>query len=213
MFGASIRRYLGITVARVTSRPIWTTPIGLPTPVDSDNISFRVIEKRDLLPYCADPELELCDPFVRAAFDRGDWCVAAFDGNALIGYHWLAFGPAPHIDGVWVACDARARYGYKQFVRPQYRGRRIAGRLSTHCDALCAQRGCNRAIAFINIENHASWRAQLHRGAHTVGYAGYFKWQGLFAGFRTPGARKLKFRFFVPRRTQPIATPSQKAAR
>ncbi|MEO8157955.1 MAG: GNAT family N-acetyltransferase [Betaproteobacteria bacterium] len=155
-----------------------------------------------LLPHCADAGLQLTESHVRAAYGRGDLCVAAFDGDYLVGYQWFAFGPTPHIDGVWVDFNTSVRYGYKQFVRPEYRGRHIAAGLSTHCDRTCVQRGCLRTVSFIDLENDASWRATSRLGSRAVGYAGYVSLFGLFFAFRTAGARVCGFRFYVPIRSQ-----------
>ncbi|HEX2482149.1 MAG TPA: hypothetical protein VHQ69_09735 [Methylomirabilota bacterium] len=73
--------------------------------------------------------------------DRGDLCVAAFEGERLIAYVWRAFGSTPAEDGLWITVPKPARYGYKSFTRPEYRGRHIQQVLSFSTDRLCFERG------------------------------------------------------------------------
>jgi GNAT superfamily N-acetyltransferase len=183
-------RFLKIHVFRITSRPLREQsyqPAG---------IRLRQVDEAELLPYCADPEMQLPVDHVRAAFARGDVCAAAFDGGRLAGYEWFAHGRAPHIDSVWVEFAADARYAYKQFVRAQYRGRRIAAGLSTHVDDWHRRRGFTRAISMIDLDNNASWRSEARLGARTAGYAGYVRWFGRCIAFRSPGARRLRLRLY-----------------
>jgi hypothetical protein len=184
---------LGLYLCRVVSRPLGCAPI--PPGV----VRYCLMGERDLLPHCADAELELPERHVRAAFSRGDFCVGALAGERLVGYEWLAFRPTPHIDGLWVGFDAGSRYGYKKFVRPECRGRRIAAGLSAYGDALSLSQGCTRTIAFIELDNDASWRASARLGSKTIGYAGYLKLFDTFFPFRSKGAKALGFRFNVPR--------------
>ena len=192
-----LRHYWGVHVVRIMSRPLTR----FPGEAWRKNISiaYRLIRnERELLPHCANPDLNLPRAFVRAAFARGDICVAAFDGSRLVGYQWLAFGPAPHIDGIWVDCYRTARYGYKQFVIPEYRGQRIAAALCTHGDSWSRRRGCTHTVSFIDLDNKASWRASSRVGNRTVGYACYVELFGMVFAFRTAGVKQLGFRFYRP---------------
>lgn len=191
-----LRRYVGLHLCRIVSRPLSEDPIAV-TPLNP-GISYRLIGDCELLQHCADPELDLPEHHVRRACRRGDLCVAAFHGTQFVGYQWFAFGPTPHVNGIWVDFDAGACYSYKKFVRPQYRGQRIAAGLTTYGGCSCMQRGYRRTVAFINLDNEASWRAASRVGNRTVGYAGYVNWLGLFLSFRTPGATSYGFRFYTP---------------
>jgi GNAT superfamily N-acetyltransferase len=199
-------RYLGLYLCRIVSRPLGCehTPPG--------PIGYCLMNERDLLPHCADADLELSEGHVRAAFSRGDLCVGAFAGGRLVGYEWLAFRRTPHMDGIWVEFDPGSRYGYKKFVRPEFRGRHIAAGLSAYGDPWCLRRGCSRTIAFIELDNDASWRAAARLGSRTIGYAGYLKLFDTFVAFRSKGARALGFRFEVPARALASAPSSFPAA-
>ena len=202
----SLREYLGLHLCRIVSRPLGCEP------APTGSIRYELMLERDLLPHCADPGLELPEDQARSALARGDLCVAAFEGERLVGYEWFAFGPTPHLPGLWVAFDRDARYGYKKFVHPDYRGKRIAAGLSAYGDQWCLRRGCTRTVAFIDMDNHASWRASARLGSTTVGYAGYVKLFNAYLCFRSPGAKALGFRFYAPAkaavRTRPLSVPA-----
>jgi GNAT superfamily N-acetyltransferase len=185
-------RSLGLYLCRVVSRPLGCEP------APPHAIRYCLMDERDLLPHCADAALELPERHVHAAFLRGDLCVGALEGERLVGYEWLAFRPTPHIDGVWVEFDPGSRYGYKKFVLPEFRGRHIAAGLSAYGDPWSLRRGCTRTIAFIDLDNDASWRASARLGSRTIGYAGYLKLFDTFIAFRSKGAKALGFRFNVP---------------
>jgi GNAT superfamily N-acetyltransferase len=191
MFIRSLR-LLGLYLCRVVSRPLGCEQ------APQGPIRYCLIGERDLLPHCADAALELSERHVRSASSRGDLCVAAFEGERLVGYEWLAFRRTPHIDGVWVDFDPGSRYGYKKFVRRELRGRHIAAGLSAYGDPWCLRRGCTRTIAFIDLDNDPSWRASARLGSRTIGYAGYLKLFGIFVAFRSKGVKALGFRFEAP---------------
>jgi GNAT superfamily N-acetyltransferase len=184
----------GLQVCRVVARPLATAAARQ----GPDGIVFQLASEAQLLPHCAEAELELSQRHVREAFARGELCVAAFHGSKLVGYQWLAFRPTPHVGGVWVEFDQRSRYSYKKFVRPDYRGQRIALGLSTHADQLCRERGRATTVGFIRLDNAASWHASARLGSRTVGYAGYIAFASRFLAFRSPGARSWGFRFYKP---------------
>lgn len=190
----------GLQLCRVVCRPLADAP-GHEAPGD---VVFRLASEAELLPHCADPELELSARHVREACGRGDLCVIAFRGEKLVGYQWLAFRSTPHVAGVWVEFDSRARYSYKKFVRPECRGQRIAAGLSTHADQFCRMLGRTSSVGFIRMDNAASWHASARVGSRTVGYAGYVIVANRFFTFRSPGARRCGFRFYKP----PLNAPS-----
>ena len=190
-----MQRLLKIELCRVAVRPLYDGPQAQDARKD---VRVALLSERELLPHCADPALELPEMQARAAFARGDLCVGAMHGGKLVGYQWLGFGPTPHVDGVWVRLDRRARYSYKKFVLPQYRGQRIAGMMSRRADVLCLLRGRDCSVSFIDIHNRASWRSSARLGSRTVGYAGYL-WLGpRLVAFHSPGARRYGFAFYQP---------------
>ncbi len=92
-----------------------------------------------MLPLCRDPQFDLSEDKVSAAYARGDLCVAAFDAGSPVGYCWFAFAPVPHLDGVWVEFHADAVWTHKSLVLPSHRGRGVAPALYRFADAVCVE--------------------------------------------------------------------------
>src|SRR5690606_15093936 len=138
----------------------------------------------------------LAEERVRLAFARGELCVGALHGKKLVGDEWHAFGAAPDVDGIWVSVSPEARYSYKKFVRPEYRGQRIGAGLSSYSDVQCLERGRKWSVGFVGLNNPASFRVARRLGSRTIGYAGYFRFGDRFIAFRSPGAKRFGFRFY-----------------
>jgi hypothetical protein len=200
MLTSRLRGYLGLNLCRIVSRPLSQDEIA----VDKLNshIFYRPIGEQELLQHCADPELVLSPRYIRLACARGDLCVAAFDGTRLVGYQWFAFGATPHVDGVWVDFSPGACYCYNQFVRPAHRGQHIAAGLTTYGGRACMLWGCRHTVAFIDLDNRNSWKATSRVSNSTIGYVSYIKCFGFFLSFRTRGAIRFGFRFYVPPRAR-----------
>src|SRR5687767_5836956 len=129
----SVKRRFQLELCCVLVRPLGAARQTLQR--SAAGLTYRALTEPEALAWCSDPELELNAYQVQAAFARGDVCLGAFDGARLVGYGWLAYGPAPHTGGAWVHFDPEARYSYKKFVRPGDRGRRVAHGLSALADA------------------------------------------------------------------------------
>ena len=192
---SALRRRLGLHVCRVMVRELGSAR-RTRAPEGAD-LEFRALRACELLRWCRDPALELEPEQVRAAWLRGDRCLGALHGERLVGYLWLAYGPTPHTDGLWVEFHPDARYSYKKFVLPDYRGKRTAHGLSALADSDAFTRGRRFAINFVALENRASLKATRRSGSRTVGYAGYLRWGAAVIAFRSRGARAYGFRFLA----------------
>jgi len=187
-----LRRRLGIHFYYVLVRPLRAKAGHDAAPCGLD---CRVLEAQDLVAYCADPELDLREPSVRAALAAGEVCVGALEQGRLAGYVWYSFGSAAHVEGVRVQVGPRLRYAYKVHVRPGCRGRGIARELLARGAALCPQRGRDLGLSFVAPDNGPSLRAFAAAGWRRAGYAGYVKWRGRFRAFASAGAARAGARF------------------
>jgi len=157
---------------------------------------LRLLDQDAVMALCSDAELDLAADRAASAFRRGDLCVAAFDGERLSGYCWLAFAPLPHLDGVWVDFAPEAVWTYKSYVRPAHRGRRIASALYRFTDAECRARG--RSVSIICVESHngPSVAAARAAGYGNAGWAGYLRRPHGVHDWYSPQVRALEVRFF-----------------
>jgi hypothetical protein len=184
-----------VYVAHVTTRPLLeVTQFATP-----EGIVVRYPSPAELLAACERGDMGLDRDWVDEALARGDLVAAAFDGVEMIGYMWSSYSAAPHIEGIWIEFCAPYRYGYKSFVHPDYRGRRISNRVSAYSDADSLRRGFTHAISVVKTQNYKSIRAnQRHPGREYVGLAGYLCLFGRVLPFRSPAVKKLGFRFVPP---------------
>jgi GNAT superfamily N-acetyltransferase len=191
-----LRRRFGINLCRVLAR----RPGGMREGGGGQaGLEYRLARESELLDAALDPALEIEPAAVRSALRCGDLCVGCFEGRRLVGYLWYAFGSAPHSGGLRVEFDsAAARYAYRAFTHPAYRGKGIGRSLFLCAGEICPRHGRTQDLCLIYFDNPPSRRAARNAGWLEEGYAGYFLWRGLFFGFRSPGARRYDVRFSRP---------------
>ncbi|MEM6708671.1 MAG: hypothetical protein AAF648_07785 [Pseudomonadota bacterium] len=160
-------------------------------------MSTRVVGAAELAPFLG-ADYDLDADFVAEATARGDRCVANFLGDELVGYAWIAYGPTPHLDGVWCETGSPDRYAYKAFTHPRFRGKRLRGTFHA-LEADDAAFGVTHSVSFIAWWNRSSMKAIARNQAVRIGWAGYWTIGTRRFCFRSPGARRAGFRFFVPR--------------
>jgi ribosomal protein S18 acetylase RimI-like enzyme len=163
-----LARHAGLRVFRIFCRRLGTGAQARPGALD-----YGFMSEGDVLALCADESLELTPSKVRAAFGRGDLCVAAFDRGTLAGYCWFARSATPHMDCAWLDFPSQLVYTYKSYVRPAYRGRRIAAGLYCFADLEFLERGRSEAIVCVESHNWASIAAARRGGFSAAGYAAY----------------------------------------
>jgi len=193
-----IRRRLGIFVYAVLTRPLAAERPPLPA-----GIELRLLSAGEAIAACAEPAFDLTERTVRAAIDRNEACVGAFDRGTLVGYAWFAREATAHVGGIWMDFDRRAVYIYRALVRQEHRGRGIAPALYRFTDPLFLAEGRQSAIICIDTSNRASLHAAEHSGSSVKGLAGYFKMGTIFVPLRSHGARRVGFRFYLPSRGTP----------
>ncbi len=185
--------------AHVTTRPLFEDPRLLPP----EGIEVRYPTREELHTAADRGDMMLDAQRLEDSLARGDLCSAAFDDGKMIGYAWNAYRSAPHIDDIWIEFRPPHRYGYKSFVLPEYRGRRISNGMATHSDAESIKRGFTHAISFVETHNYKSIRANCrHPGRRFEGIAGYFRLFDKVIPFRSPAVKRLGFRFIPPEEAQ-----------
>ena len=190
-----LQKRFGVHVCRVKTRPLAHAP---PDPNLPPGMRLCVLDKEVLLSACEDTALSLSGEFVEEALERGDVSFGALDGDRVVAYVWRTLTAAPHTDGLWVRVDRPYRYGYKGFVLPEYRGRRLDQALSFFSDAYFLERGYTQDIGFVDTHNLASVAAEKRKGNVLIGYAGYVNWFGRCLLFRTPAVKRTGFEFYTP---------------
>jgi ribosomal protein S18 acetylase RimI-like enzyme len=190
-----VGRLAGLHVYRVMVRELVAGDAPLAVP----GIELRLMKPLELLPYCADPELELDEQTVRDAQARGEGCIAALQGASLAGYLWFAFGPAPHTRGAWAEFPAGTAYLFRTYVLPAFRARGIATALFRRADAAFLPAPSRRALACVELHNHPSSAALRAAGFRSAGTLATLQppvgHGGRLLQWRSAGAARAGFRF------------------
>ena len=188
-----LARHAGVRVFRIFGRRL-----DAGTHSGRGALDYRFMSEADVLPLCADASLDLTASKVRAAFGRGDLCVAAFDRDALAGYCWFALSAAPHMDRAWLDFPPELVYTYKSHVRPAFRGRGIAAAMYRFADEVFLERQRIEAIICVESHNWPGIAAAKRGGFSAAGYAAYVGDARLRA-WCSSGAARYRLRFYVPR--------------
>jgi GNAT superfamily N-acetyltransferase len=157
--------------------------------------SVRRLGEDELFGFCADPELDLRESFVRL----GHACVGAFAGRELAGYAWFAYGDAPHLDGVRVRVPEHAVYRFKAFVRPAYRGKGVASLLYAAADGLVARPGRRHVVNCVAVQNAPSIAASRRSGDALLGYLAYWRGGSRFLALHSRAVAAFGLRFYLGR--------------
>jgi ribosomal protein S18 acetylase RimI-like enzyme len=187
-----LARHAGLRVFRIFARKLEAG-----THDRRGALDYGFMSEADVLPLCTDASLDLAASKVRAAFGRGDLCVAAFDRGALAGYCWVALSAAPHMDRAWLDFPPDVVYTYKSYVRPAFRGRGIAAALYRFADPVFIQRGRSEAIICVETHNRPGIAAAKRGGFSSTGYAAYVGGTRLRT-WCSANAARYRLRFYIP---------------
>lgn len=184
----------GLFVYRLFRRYLKEQSVIEPPP----GITVARVDRDEMISLCEVAGLQFSAGNIRAAFSRGEVCVAAKDGGRIVGYCWFARTAAPHVHGVWMDFNPGLIYSYRGFVIPSYRGRRIARSLYMAADSSLRKLGFSRMLVCIASHNSASMRAAQHAGFRRTGWIGYLQSDRRLWLVRTPAVKECGFRFYVP---------------
>ena len=194
-----LRWWFGLRIYGIYSRPLEMSADPEPA---MPGFSFRRFQGGDveaLIEYAKRPGLDMREAFVREALEKGDVCHAIFFEGDIVAYNWSAFTPTQDVDGVFVGFGDNYRYGYKAFTLPEYRGLHLLQAFRLVRDRYCmVTHGRTHTIAYVAVDNRSSIHYMTSMGDRRIGFAGYLKRGPIFWPFRTPGARRHGFRFFLP---------------
>ena len=188
-FLKAIKRF--VVVFRISSRPLGDG-FSEECSIERECRLLTEEEIRDLPSYMPD---QITEQFVESALARGDTCVGAIIENKVVAFTWRSYTTAPHTDGLWVRFQPPYRYGYKAFVVPEYRGKRIMQ--AGTGDDYCTSHGYNAAIAFIERDNLPSLHRTNRRDNNKIiGYIFMLKLFGKRFLFSTKGVKQVGFEFY-----------------
>lgn len=208
-FAALLLGVLGIRLLRVFRRPVGA----FAREHCGCDVVFRLLSEPEARSAFADAELGIPEAFVRAAYGRGDVCMAALERARVLGYAWLTVGRSPHASGLWIEPHSGAAYLYDVFVRPECRGKRIAPWLYVAVDRFLTQRGRRSVLSGIDWDNEASIKAARRAGAQEAGAVALVRIFGKHLAWCSRAVGASGLRFARPRRLRPqMRQPGQATA-
>lgn len=173
LMGALLLSRVGIRKYHITRQPVDLSAMA--------GGRGRGIEVREL--FANDPQCQqLGRPLevIRARFEQGGHCYAAFRKGELAGYLWLNFGQYREDE---VRCTFllsppdQSAWDYDVFVFPQHRLSFTFARLWEHANAVMAGRGVTASYSRIAYYNMASLASHGKLGSRVIG-AVYFLYLG-----------------------------------
>lgn len=188
-----LARRLGLKIVQVYRRPHVTDFL---PPKQLSGVEFRLLTREELAKYAVDEANQLPTEFVQSALAKGDVSIGAIRHGALLGYTWWTNHPGCEEGGrIIVKIAPTENYGYKGFVRPEYRGQGIYDALVFACGQTFIDMGRTHTTYVVGMANFANLKVQKKVGVKPVGIAGYARIFGHYLTFRTPGTRAIGFRF------------------
>ena len=158
---------------------------------------LRALSLSEVRHYSDDAALQLREPMISEVLGRGDLCLGALQAGNLVGYLWVAYAAAPHVDGIWVKVPPRAVYVFKSFVPPAHRGRGIAAALYRAVDSLAARPDREAMVSCVELHNYPSIAVTLRTGNRPLGALAYWRAGRWFAAFHSAGVRRMGLRFHL----------------
>ena len=134
-----------------------------PPAVAADGFDFRFLSPDEMRSFCEAPETSMT-PEAAALVEGGSVaCFAALQGDALAAYACFASGQvdAEHnrasrdLEGIGLRLDEDARYLFKAFAVPSYRGQALMSWLIFQAAEACAAQGVREIVTTTGWTNRA----------------------------------------------------------
>lgn len=146
-------------------------------PAIADDLTFDFLTPDEVSVLSRDGTNGLTTAMAERMSRAGDCCFAAFANHQLVGYAWFAFehvGPECNrgeslLTGVGMSFPASMCFMYKGFVRPEFRGRRIYGRLMARALTLLAGRKITRVLSTADWTNYSALSSCYRIGYQYLG--------------------------------------------
>lgn len=195
-FAWQLERWAGIQIYRIGRRPL--DSIDRERRECPPELHVKLLTPEELLEASSDPSLELPRQVAEASIARRDVVVGGFSDSNLIAYVFASMESAPHDDYFSVRVRKPFRYSFKNFTRPEYRGRGVSQFVTNFPERnkVCMERGCTDSIYFIALSNLPSLKATSKLPETSwIGWTVNGQTFGRRWSIRSPGPRRAGFEF------------------
>lgn len=147
-----------------------TTPQPTPDSIRAaEGHTFRFATTEDILTYSADPVWDIRNNDV-LAFEKGDRCLLQLDGDALVGYAWLAASALVELTwGFHFNMAEDTVYNYKGFTAPAYRGKGFQPLRHLKLLEYVKSTGQHRLFSYVDQMNLSSLKGLKKSGYEKIG--------------------------------------------
>ena len=157
------RRIEHVVVARLLTEPIIVPQPRLP-------ITIRLATIADLKRFDGVATFSEIKTYAKR-FARGHICFIALHQDQLIGYNWATTEVDPELEGASVRLRPGDVYISYAFTVPAYRGQGVVPALAACRLRYLQEMGYQRAIAIVDVKNHAALAAGRKVGYQEIGRA------------------------------------------
>lgn len=133
-----------------------------------DDFEWRFLDESRLLPAAGDPNCPLDESLAQTAFDRGDQCYGAMDGDVLVCCSWYSTQPTDDM-GLTAAAPPGYVYSYAAFTDARYRGRRLFAIRGNRALRALQDQGFRGFYFTTDSHNLRALRAAPRLGAEPIG--------------------------------------------
>jgi len=130
--------------------------LAVPTPAEVDKDAF-------------DDTAIRTGTFLRAAFERGDQLVAAYDEDRIVSYGWCAGQATPIFADLQIRFDPQYVYGYRAHTSKQHRGKGLHAAVIRHAGTTVAGAKGKGMVAFVDASNDRSLISEARAGDLNTG--------------------------------------------
>lgn len=104
------------------------------------------------------------------AAQKGDRCLLQLDGDALVGYAWIAGSPLVYVaEGFYIRLPDDTVYNYKAWTNPAYRGFGFQALRHLRLLEATAGEGVRRLFGYVDAVNLSSLQGVAKSGYERVG--------------------------------------------
>lgn len=186
-----LERFIGLYVIFIVSQ--YRNSDCVPHDVDKRCV-IRVIQNDELHQIAADQSWDIETRFLSETTELDGGCLGADMEGQLVGYSWYAYDTARFTRDVFVLFPGHVVYRYKMFVKPEFRGQRIASVLIHRGDEMIRTPDRNNSFALVAAHNEPSLSAFRAAGRQPTGVIVFLRTDRLFLAWHSPAARRLGIR-------------------
>ncbi len=191
-----LNRLFGFRISIVKAQEISKSHI---EQFEQDGIRYRPLTPEDFGNQSLNRELDISHSFLNKAFSQGDQCVGALVEDQVVGYLWRTTQAVELSHPLYMEFGDKLYYRYKEFVKPEYRGRGIINQIKKLAESKQIAEGRRYAFGCIETHNYPSLIASKKHGDRTLGYSAFIYNRFFFINWSSNRAKQFAIKVIAKR--------------